>query len=495
MLSSADCLSMSDISDLDNSDGSLEYSPSPARAVLAQNAPLPAAQQPQQATLVTQESFLQNIIDAARMDRQESDQRFGQQCRNFPSTMRPSNFFMAYTPDIPYLDRSMQKTDVRGRLEPADQLFRDQQEANDAYYRDMFQDIDALLGDDIGMEITEDANDNVAATPPATQPDPLPPRFLAPPTAGDTQPIGGGGMGGAQNADGGLPDMTGMFDTVCRNQITFVTTSLPKHVEAERKQMRRFALDGITDIEKTIENCVMCSYMVDIKANNGNSRILNECMQQFQTICNMAVHRPLLIVCDTASKYWNKEFVLPCKTFGLPAPPAITPSHVELCLFNCNHNLKGLLKLRQEIATFEDTFHTIRKNQLYVREVIAGVPTNKLQVTQSGFKLMHDLSAMLTSARRADWGATTVLEQESADTPISANPLHDSALKPRKRKELTREHAAIHAANKRHNKNFRGSSGMGSQVGAGPLQVGGYGGGVARAHQMAQRHQLFGGGI
>lgn len=479
---------MSDISDTDNSPENLGRPPPP-----------------QQTAFVSQESFLQNVIDAARTNRQESDQRFGQQCRNFPSTMRPPNFFMAYTPDIPYLDRSMQKTDVRGRLEPADQLFRDQQLANDAYYRDMFQDIDTLLGDDIEMEMTEDtnefttprtdANQGAAApeTPTAAQHGQLPPRFLTPPVPADAQPSGG--AGDAQNADAGLPDMTGAFDTVCRNQITFVTTSLPKHIESERQQMRRFAKDGITDVGKAIDNCVMCSYMVDIKANNGSSRILNECMQQYQTICSMAAHRPILMVCDAASKYWNKEFVLPCEKFGLPAPPRITPSHVEVCLFNCNHNLKGLLKLRQEIATFEDTFHTIRKNQLYVREVIAGVPTNKLQVTQSGFKLMYDLSTLMTKARSLEWGAMTVIEQEAVDAPISANPLHDSALKPRKRKELTREHAAIHAANKRHNKNFRGSSGMGSQIGTGPLQVGGYGGGVARAHQIAQRHQLFGGGI
>lgn len=464
------------------------------------------------------EPTLQSIIDASSTSRQASDLIFQNMCARLPSAMHTRGSFMPYTPDIPYLNSKLQMTDVRGHLECADQLFDEQQRASEEYYRELFQDIDDgladigsdddLLNDQVPMNIAQEdrdavdenqirpratVNERLRQEPTPTQEHP-PVRTMPAPLPAEVRTI--------DQDNAYQTEIASMLDNVMQQQVTFITAPLPKHVEQERARKARYAQHGITDPHSIVDNCILCSYMTSTTmSGSSDTRILDKCMRDFRAICNWAVRRPMHVTCVAASTYWNKEFVVPCEKFGLPSPPKITPSHVELCLLNCNHNLKGLLTLRREISMLEDTLDVLRSNQLYVRQEIAGVPTNKFQVTQSGYKVMHDLMNLLSNLRKLEWGAMTVIERESgSEAPVTANPMHDSALKPRKRNELTREREAIVAANKRNSKNFRGSSGMGSQIGVAPLQLGGYsasvtGNSVTRAHQATQRHQLFSGGI
>jgi hypothetical protein len=202
-------------------------------------------------------------------------------------------------------------------------------------------------------------------------------------------------------------------------------------------------------------------------AEGGKKSLTDESIREFQAICKWVVKRPMLITCAAASKYWNSTFVKACENCKVPAPPKLTPSHVELCLLNCNHNLKGLLTLRREIALLEDVLDVLESNQLFVRQEVANVPTNKYQVTQSGYKVYHDVVNQLITCRKLEWGAMTVIEHENEDSPVSVNPMHDSSYRPKKRTEITREREAYIAAQKRNNKNFRGSSGMGGNTGVG----------------------------
>lgn len=444
---------------------------------------------------------------AADNARSEYDMRFEETCRRLPSAMRMRPVFVPYTPEVGYLDMQDQVTDVRGCLEPAAVLFAEQQRAAQELHNELFADVDRILQEE---GLLQELEQQVGATPLPTPQPTIPIAAYAPTThipPNATQPLPAPQLlpGATTMPEGDAMDpmnMAAMLGDVMQQQVTFNTAPLPKHVERERITLQRYAADGIRDVRAAIDNCVVCSYMSS--TDNSGTRILDECMQKFKAICRWVVTRPMHITCVAASKYWNNEFVRPCLQYGATAPPKITPSHVELCLLNCNHNLKGLLILRREIAMLEDTLEVLQRNQLYVRQEVAGVPTNKYQVTQSGYKIMHDLMNQLMNCRKLEWGAMTVIERDTHEAPLSANPLHDSAMRPRKRSELTREREALHAASKRNNKNFRGSSGMGGNTGVGVLQVGGYGGGVtggfssmstAREHQTNQRNQLFRGGL
>lgn len=409
---------------------------------------------------------------------------------------------MPYTPEIGYLNLQDQMTDVRGYLEPAATLYAEQRRAAQDQFRELFEDVDRILREE-GISVDETP---IAAQHQQPQQQQQPHDQPAPPPLPVPQPLPGNGLNGmmAQNEMFDPTNMANMLGDVMQQQVTFTTTQLPQHVDEERETSQRYAADGIRDVLAAQKHCIICSYMVNIESMKA--RALNEHMREFQKIRYWVVERPMDIVCAVASKYWNTEFVKPCKEYGVPAPPTITPSHVEICLLNCNHNLKGLLTLRREIKLFQDTLNVVVKNQLFVRQEVAGVPTNKLQVTVSGYKIMHDVINQLTNCRKLEWGAMTVIGRDNYDSPISANPLHDSAMRPVKRSELTREREQLNAAAKRNNKNFRGSSGMGGNTGVGVLQVGGYGGGAmgtysggrgntAREHQNSQRHQLFHGGL
>lgn len=424
--------------------------------------------------------------------------------------MRMQPTFIPYTPEVGYLNPQDQMTDVRGHLEPATTLYAEQQRANREQFQELFADVDRILQEE-GM--LEELERNASAAPtaqpqvlraPAAHAMPgLPAEHTAPTPMPVPQPLPGMPMGAVQQDTVDPTNMAAMLGDVMQQQVTFNTAPLPKHVERDRIALQRYAADGIRDVRWAIENCIICSYMSSL--DNSGVQILDECMQKFKAICRWVITRPMQTACVAASTYWNKEFVVPCLQFKEKAPPKITPSHVELCMLNCNHNLKGLLTLRREIALLEDTLEVLTKNQLYVRQEVAGIPTNKYQVTQSGYKVMHDLMNQLMNCRKLEWGAMTVIERDNHEAPIAANPLHDSAMRPRKRSELTREREALVSASKRANKNFRGSSGMGGNTAVGVLQVGGYGsgvtghyslsGGTARDHQTHQRHQLFRGGL
>jgi hypothetical protein len=455
-------------------------------------------------------------------ERTEYDRQFENMCRRLPNTMQLRPSFMPYTANVGYLDPSIQMTDVRGRLEPAANLFAEQQQAAQQQLADLFRDMDDLLDDDdnlgdlSGIQ-TMDPNENLqtairnpaatafinreeyrgeedanigvaqpsrtATAPPEPQPLPPPPPMQI---GNDDEPFD--------------MNMAAMLGDVMQQQVTFITSPLPKHLERKRANLARYARDGIRDVRAVIENCIICSYMIDVNATEGGKKSLtDESIREFQAICKWVVKRPMLITCAAASKYWNSTFVKACENCKVPAPPKLTPSHVELCLLNCNHNLKGLLTLRREIALLEDVLDVLESNQLFVRQEVANVPTNKYQVTQSGYKVYHDVVNQLITCRKLEWGAMTVIEHENEDSPVSVNPMHDSSYRPKKRTEITREREAYIAAQKRNNKNFRGSSGMGGNTGVGVLQIGGYGGGItgghntARSHQMSQRQQLFNG--
>jgi hypothetical protein len=102
----------------------------------------------------------------------------------------------------------------------------------------------------------EDANIGVAqpnrtaTAPPEPQPLPPPPPMQI---GNDDEPFD--------------MNMAAMLGDVMQQQVTFITSPLPKHLERKRANLARYARDGIRDVRAVIENCIICSYMIDVNAS------------------------------------------------------------------------------------------------------------------------------------------------------------------------------------------------------------------------------------